>query len=50
MSILEGVFSVLKSYDRYIEFVFVTGVLRFSYTSLFSGSVSEAMNQIEDES
>ena len=36
--ILKPMFSVLKSYDRYIEFAFVTGVSRFSHTSLFSGA------------
>ena len=35
---LKAVFSVLKSYDRYIEFAFITGVSRFSHTSLFSGA------------
>lgn len=35
---LKSVFSVLKSCDRYIEFAFVTGVSRFSHTSLFSGA------------
>lgn len=35
---LKAVFSVMKSYDRYIEFAFVTGVSRFSHTSLFSGA------------
>lgn len=35
---LKAVFSVLKSYDMYIEFAFVTGVSRFSHTSLFSGA------------
>lgn len=35
---LKAVFSVLKSYDRYIEFAFVTGVSRFGHTSLFSGA------------
>lgn len=36
--VLKPIFSVLKSYDRYIEFAFVTGVSRFSHTSLFSGA------------
>lgn len=35
---LKAVFSVLKSYDRYIEFAFITGVSRFNHTSLFSGA------------
>ena len=35
---LKGVFSVLKSADRHIHFAFVTGVSRFSQTSLFSGA------------
>lgn len=40
---LKSVFSVLKSADRYIYFAFVTGVSRFSHTSLFSGA-----NNLED--
>lgn len=36
--LLKPVFSVLKSCDRYIEFAFVTGMSRFSHTSLFSGA------------
>ncbi|MDE5793908.1 MAG: ATP-binding protein [Muribaculaceae bacterium] len=36
--VLKPIFSVLKSFDRYIEFAFVTGVSRFSHTSLFSGA------------
>lgn len=35
---LKSIFSVLKSYDEYIKFAFVTGVSRFSHTSLFSGA------------
>ena len=35
---LKAVFSVLKTYDRHIHFAFVTGVSRFSHTSLFSGA------------
>ncbi len=35
---LKSVFSVLKSADEYIHFAFVTGVSRFSHTSLFSGA------------
>lgn len=40
---LKSVFSVLKSADKYIYFAFVTGVSRFSQTSLFSGA-----NNLED--
>lgn len=40
---LKAVFSVLKSSDRYIHFAFVTGISRFSHTSLFSGA-----NNLED--
>ncbi len=36
--LLKGVFSVLKSADSHIHFAFVTGVSRFSQTSLFSGA------------
>ncbi len=35
---LKSIFSVLKSYDEYIKFVFITGISRFSHTSLFSGA------------
>lgn len=35
---LRSVFSVLKNADAYIEFAFITGVSRFSHTSLFSGA------------
>lgn len=40
---LKAVFSVLKSSDRHIHFAFVTGISRFSHTSLFSGA-----NNLED--
>ena len=35
---LRGVFSVLKSADAHIHLAFITGVSRFSQTSLFSGA------------
>lgn len=35
---LKAIFSVLKPYDRHIEFALITGVSRFSHTSLFSGA------------
>lgn len=40
---LRAVFSVLKNADEYIHFALVTGVSRFSHTSLFSGA-----NNLED--
>ncbi|MDE6631719.1 MAG: ATP-binding protein [Muribaculaceae bacterium] len=46
---LKAVFSVLKSYDRYIEFAFVTGVSRFSHTSLFSGANNLTDITLEDD-
>ena len=46
---LKAVFSVLKSYDRYIEFAFVTGVSRFSHTSLFSGANNLKDITLEDK-
>lgn len=46
---LKAVFSVLKSYDRYIEFAFITGVSRFSHTSLFSGANNLKDISFEDE-
>lgn len=35
---LKSIFSVLKSFDDYIKFAFITGISRFSHTSLFSGA------------
>lgn len=35
---LRALFSVLKNADEYIHFAFITGVSRFSHTSLFSGA------------
>lgn len=34
--LFKGFFSTLKSYDRYIEFEFLTGVTKFSKVSIFS--------------
>jgi hypothetical protein len=33
---LKGVYGVLKSYDEYLKFVFLTGVTKFSHVSVFS--------------
>ena len=41
--IFRGFFSVLKSADKYVRFVFLTGVTKFAKTSIFSGN-----NQPED--
>ncbi len=41
--IYRGFFSVLKSADEFIRFVFITGVTKFAKTSIFSGQ-----NQPED--
>ena len=41
--VFKGFFSTLKSYDRYIKFVFITGVTKFSRVSLFSD-----LNQLRD--
>lgn len=35
---LKSVFSIMKDADEYIHFAFVTGISRFSHTSLFSGA------------
>ena len=40
---LKNVYSVLKGQDAYLQFVFMTGVTKFSKVSLFSG-----MNQLND--
>ena len=42
-SVFNGFFSALKSYDRYIKFVFITGVTKFSKVSIFSD-----LNQLND--
>ena len=42
-NIYRGFFSVLKSADEFIRFVFITGVTKFAKTSIFSGT-----NQPED--
>ncbi|MDR2578131.1 MAG: AAA family ATPase, partial [Chitinispirillales bacterium] len=36
LSTLKGFYGVLKSYDRYLRFVFLTGVTKFSKVSVFS--------------
>jgi len=41
--ILKNLYSVLKPLDRYLKFVFLTGVTKFSKVSLFSG-----LNQLND--
>ena len=41
--VFKGFFSVLKSYDSYIQFVFITGVTKFSKVSIFSD-----LNNLED--
>jgi len=41
--ILRALYSVMKGSDRYIKFVFLTGVSKFSRASIFSG-----LNMIED--
>ncbi|GHT48343.1 ATPase AAA [Spirochaetia bacterium] len=33
---LKGFYGVLKSYDEYLQFVFLTGVTKFSHVSIFS--------------
>jgi hypothetical protein len=33
---LKGFYGVLKSYDKYLKFVFLTGVTKFSHVSVFS--------------
>ena len=35
-AVFKGFFSTLKSYDRYLRFVFLTGVTKFSKVSIFS--------------
>ncbi len=42
-SILKNFYSIIKDNDRYIKFVFITGVSKFSKLNLFSG-----LNNLED--
>lgn len=42
-AVFKGFFSTLKSYDRYLKFVFLTGVTKFSKVSIFSD-----LNQLMD--
>ena len=42
-SVFKGFFSTLKSYDKYLQFVFVTGVTKFSKVSIFSD-----LNHLQD--
>lgn len=42
-AVFKGFFSTLKSFDEFIEFVFITGVTKFSKVSLFSD-----LNQLRD--
>lgn len=42
-AVFKGFFSTLKSYDRYLKFVFITGVTKFSKVSVFSD-----LNQLND--
>lgn len=47
--ILKSIFSVLKNADEYIHFAFVTGISRFSHTSLFSGANNLKDISLRDE-
>ena len=42
-AVFKGFFSTLKSYDQYIQFVFITGVTKFNKVSIFSD-----LNQLND--
>ena len=42
-AVFKGFFGTLKSYDEYLQFVFFTGVTKFSKVSIFSD-----LNQLED--
>jgi len=42
-AVFKGFFSTLKSYDEYLQFVFITGVTKFSKVSIFSD-----LNQLRD--
>ena len=36
LTLLKGFYSVIKDYERYVRFAFITGVSKFSHVSLFS--------------
>ncbi len=42
-AVFKGFFGTLKSYDEYLQFVFITGVTKFSKVSIFSD-----LNQLRD--
>ena len=42
-AVFKGFFSTLKSYDEYLQFVFITGVTKFQKVSIFS-----VLNQLRD--
>lgn len=42
-AVFKGFFSTLKSFDEYLQFVFITGVTKFSKVSIFSD-----LNQLND--
>ena len=42
-AVFKGFFGALKSFDNYLQFVFITGVTKFSKVSIFSD-----LNQLED--
>lgn len=42
-AVFKGFFGTLKSFDEYLQFVFITGVTKFSKVSIFSD-----LNQLED--
>ena len=42
-AVFKGFFGTLKSYDEYLQFVFITGVTKFSKVSIFSD-----LNQLND--
>lgn len=46
---LRSIFTVLKRGDRYIHFAFLTGVSRFSHTSLFSGANNVPDRSLDDK-
>jgi len=40
---LKGFYSILKPFDKYLQFVFITGITKFSHVSLFSD-----LNNLDD--
>ena len=45
-AVFRGFFSTLKSFDEYIQFIFITGVTKFHKVSIFSDLNHKYINQM----